>query len=229
MEEVFAQHRQVRPDTVNIQENDASIRQKAAIVIQMLKTNFGMEELSCRCMSLNSVASDRCKSQAKQGNLFCAKHQTSGAIASALLKVIFEIEPELIRPLVTQTHIPGGLFETKIARDAANRSGDDVIRLAKKVEKNNCKKVDGSQCSTPTKNSDGYCHNHRSQKPKQAGVVVDQPSSPLRQTITTPTQQQQQQQQQPFVPDHSDDGEDSDYSEPKKHQPKRRVTVRKRL
>lgn len=214
MEEVFAQHRQVRtPEPVNAQDNDASVRQKATIVLQMIRTNFGMQELSCRCMSLNSAANDRCKSQAKTGNLFCSKHQISGAIASALLKVMFEMEPDLIRPLVT--NVPGGIFESKVTRDAATRNNDEVARLTKKIEKNTCRKADGSQCTTPTRNADGYCHNHRSQKPKPVEPTA---------AAATPLPQQPQQSQS--------DGEDSDFEEPRRTQQqsqqlKRRATRRR--
>ena len=155
-----------------------NIHQHAALIVDLIKSNFGKGEFLVRCLSLNATGASRCNATAKKDCLFCATHAKAGVIASPELLAAYQMNPDQVRPfLAQQKQTGGGLFETKAAKDAVKVKAT-VPKLKKKVETNNCKKTNGDACTTPTKFSDGYCHHHRSQAPveplvQQAEQIID--------------------------------------------------------
>ena len=147
------------PDTAFV---TAQAHQQGAIVVELVRSGFGKGEAMVRCLSQSSSGSERCKSTAKTGDLFCNNHLKSGVIASAVLKAAYQISPDVIKPFVVKERLTAGIFENKSAKDAS-KSKDAAPKQAKKVQRNKCKKTNGQECTTPTRFVDGYCHHHRGQ------------------------------------------------------------------
>ena len=140
----------------------AQVHQNAITLVEFIKTGFGKGEFLVRCLSMNCSNSGRCKSTSKHGSLFCGIHCKAGVIASAELLSAYQLSPQLVRPFITIEKVPGGIFESKAARDAMKLK-ELAPKQSKKVVHNKCKKANGQVCQTPTRFIDGFCHHHRHQ------------------------------------------------------------------
>lgn len=145
----------------------ANVEQKAMAALNYIKNGLSESGLFLQCLSLNSSATERCKTHAKSKSLFCTVHCEGGVIASPELKLAFETGSALIQPYVTTEAVPGGVFENKTTKDQVKVKNSSTLKLAHKVEANKCKKKNNQPCTTPTRNADGYCHHHRAQAPKE--------------------------------------------------------------
>ncbi len=142
----------------------STLQERAGVIVGILE-GAGLGEVVARCLSLGADGATRCKAKSKDGCLFCTTHSNSGAIASPELKAAYQLNQGLLKPLMVAAKAPGGVYETKAAREAA-KAKSAAPKQAHKVEANMCKKTNGQKCTVPTRNTDGYCHHHRAQVPK---------------------------------------------------------------